>query len=145
MLFLVTMVWVSHSKTLNNSINRLHKRALNFVHNDFLSRFSELLEKEKSVIIHHHTLQTLACKIFKIKNNMAPEIFTETFPSRKVVIILGSLQMRSIKTVIYGSETTSRLGLKIWEVLPTEFKNIGTLHYSNRKLVNGHKSSFYNM
>ena len=34
--------------------------------------------------------------------------------------------MRSIKTVIYGSETTSRLGLKIWEVLPTEFKNIGT-------------------
>ena len=76
---------------------------------------------------------------------MAPEIFTETFPSRKVVIILGSLQMRSIKTVIYGSETTSRLGLKIWEVLPTEFKNIGTLHYSNRKLVNGHTSSFYNM
>ena len=40
------LVWMSHSGTLNNSINRLHKRALCLVY-DFSSSFTELLEKNK--------------------------------------------------------------------------------------------------
>ena len=47
------LVWMDHSRTLNNHINGLHKRALNLVYNDFSSRFSELLEKDKSVTINH--------------------------------------------------------------------------------------------
>ena len=47
------LVWMNHSRTLNNRINGLHKRALSLVCNDFLSSFSELLEKDKSVTIHH--------------------------------------------------------------------------------------------
>ena len=61
------LVWISHSRTLNNRINGLHKRALSLVYNDFSSRFSELLEKDKSVTIHHRNLQTLAYEIFKVK------------------------------------------------------------------------------
>ena len=34
------------------------------------------------------------------------------------------LQGRSIKTVMYGSETMSSLGPKIWEILSTELKKI---------------------
>ena len=37
------------------------------VYNDFSSSFSELLEKDKSVTIHHCNLQTLAYEIFKVK------------------------------------------------------------------------------
>ena len=59
------LVWMNHSKTLNNRINGLHKRALSLVYNDFSSSFSELLEKDKSVAIHHRNLQTLAYEIFK--------------------------------------------------------------------------------
>ena len=59
-----------HSRTLNDLINRLHKRALSLVYNDFSSSFSELLEKDKSVTIHHRNLQTLAYEIFKVKKNM---------------------------------------------------------------------------
>ena len=47
------LVWMDHSRTLNNRINGLHKTALNLVYNDFSSRFSELLEKDKSVTINH--------------------------------------------------------------------------------------------
>ena len=36
------LVWMNHSRTLNNRINGLHKRALSLVCNDFLSSFSEL-------------------------------------------------------------------------------------------------------
>ena len=34
------------------------------------------------------------------------------------------LQGRSIKTVMYGSETISSLEPKIWDILPVELKNI---------------------
>ena len=42
------LVWMNHSRTLNNHINGLHKRTLNLVYNDFSSSFSEILEKDKS-------------------------------------------------------------------------------------------------
>ena len=61
------LVWMNHSRALNNRINGLHKRALSLVYNDFSSSFSELLEKDKSVTIHHRNLQTLAYEIFKVK------------------------------------------------------------------------------
>ena len=61
------LVWMNHRRTLNNHINGLHKRALSLAYNDFSSSFSELLEKNKSVTIHHHNFQTLAYEIFKVK------------------------------------------------------------------------------
>ena len=121
------LVWMNHSRTLNNCINGLHKRALSLVHSDFSSRFSELLKKDKSVTAHHRNLQTLAYEIFQVKNNMVPEILTEIFPQKKSNYSLKNsttLQGRSIKTVMYGSETISSLGPKIWDILPTELKKI---------------------
>ena len=57
------LVWMNHSKTLNNRINGMHRRAFSLVYNDFSSSFSELLEKGKSVTIRHRNLQTLAYEI----------------------------------------------------------------------------------
>ena len=48
-----------HFTSTNNCISGLHKRALSLVYNDFSSSFSELLEKDKSVTIHHHNLKSL--------------------------------------------------------------------------------------
>ena len=64
------LVWINHSRTLNNRINGLHKSALSLVYDDLSSSFSKLLEKGKSVAIHHRNLQTPAYEIFKVKNNM---------------------------------------------------------------------------
>ena len=61
------LVWMNHSRTLNNHINGLHKRALSLVCNNFSSSFSELLEKDKSVTIHYRNLQTVAYEILKLK------------------------------------------------------------------------------
>ena len=138
-------LWMNHSRTLNNRIDVLHKRALSLVYNDFSSSFSELLEKDKSVTIHHRNLQTPAYEIFKVKNNMAPEILTEIFPQKENNYSLRNrttLQGRSIKTVMYGSEAISSLGPKIWNILPTELKKLCLLHYSKRKFVNGPKELY---
>ena len=46
------LVWMCHSKKLNNKINRLQKRALRIVYHDKSPTFYQLLEKDKSVTIH---------------------------------------------------------------------------------------------
>ena len=121
------LVWMNHSRTLNNCVNGLYKRALSLVYHDFSSKFSELLEKDKSVTIQSRNLQTLAYEIFKIKKNMASEILTEILPQKKSNYSLRNsptLEGRSVKTVVYGSETIFSLGPKIWDILPTELKII---------------------
>ena len=103
---------MKHSRTSNYCIKGLHKRALSLVYNDFSSSFSELLEKDKSVTIHHRNLQTLAYEIFKVKNNMAPEILTGIFFQKESNYSLRhstTLQDRSIENVMYSSGTISSL------------------------------------
>jgi len=39
-----------------NKVNRLHGRALRLVYNDYNSSFDDLLDKYKSVTVHHATL-----------------------------------------------------------------------------------------
>ena len=47
------------------------------------SAFEELLSKDNSVSIYHRNLQILPIEMFLIKNNMDPEILTETFQDLK--------------------------------------------------------------
>ena len=73
------LVWMFHSRELNNRINRIHERALRLVYQDNSLSFAELLEKDNSVTIHQRNLQVLATKIFKLKNGLAPEIMKVVF------------------------------------------------------------------
>ena len=118
------LVWINHCRTLNNRINGLHKRAPNLVDNDFSSIFFRTLRNRK---IYYRNLQTLAYKIFKIKNNVPPEILREFFSQRNQLNTLRNsttLQGRSMKTVMYGLEIISSLGPKLWDILLTKLKNI---------------------
>ena len=73
------LVWMFHSKTLNNKISSIHERALRITYYDRKSFFEKLLRKENTVSIHHRNLQVLATEIFKIKSNMVLEILNEIF------------------------------------------------------------------
>ena len=59
------LVWMFHSRSLNNKINRIHERALRITYNDKSSNFQELLDKDNSVTIHHRNIRTLAIEIYK--------------------------------------------------------------------------------
>ena len=81
-----------HSRTLNNKINSAHERALRIIYNDRESSFKELLRKDNPVSIHHRNLQVLEKEIFKIKNNMTPEILNEISRTGHHRIIYGKTQ-----------------------------------------------------
>ena len=72
-------------------------------------------------------MQTLAYEIFKVKDNMTPNIMTEIFPHKESNYNLRNstvLQDRSIKTIMYGSKSVSSVGPKIWDILQTELKTV---------------------
>ena len=73
------VIWMCHSRALNNKINRLHERCLRIIYNDKTSTFKELLEKDKSLSIHCRNIQVLATEMYKVVSEMAPAIMNETF------------------------------------------------------------------
>ena len=57
------LIWMCHSRKINNQIYRLHERALRLAYNNKTSSFRELLEKDKSVTIHERNIQVLLTEI----------------------------------------------------------------------------------
>ena len=70
------LIWMFHTRTLNNTINRLHEKALGIVYEDYKSKFDELLE-HGFFTIHHRNIQTLPVEIFKFLNGLSPQIMNE--------------------------------------------------------------------
>ena len=60
------LIWMFHSRGLNNKINRIHERALRITYNDKLSSYGEPLTKDSSVTIHHRNIRALVIEIYKV-------------------------------------------------------------------------------
>ena len=124
------VIWMCHSRALNNKINRLHERCLRIIYNDKTSTFKELLEKDNSVSIHYRNIQALAIEMYKVANGMSPEIMNEIFQLREKshynLRYTSESIISPIHSVCHGSESLSCLGRKIWELIPPVIRQIDT-------------------
>ena len=120
-----------HSRALNNRINNLHERALWIVYQDKLSDFEALLKNDKSVTIHARTLHYLVTEVYKAKNNISLEIMRDIFhfkENENYNLKSGThLASRNMRKILFGKETLSNLGAKIWMLLSEELKNSSCL------------------
>ena len=62
------LIWMFHSRVINNKINRLHERCLRIVYSDNQSTSEELLEKDNTVLVHQRNL--LVYKTNRINPNL---------------------------------------------------------------------------
>ena len=126
-----------HNRTLNRKINRLHERALRIVYKNDSLTFQELLTKDNSFTIHERNLQKLAIEMFKIKHKISPTPIQDLFTYKTHNHELRNKrlwQVRNVKTGIYGTETVSFMGAKIWELIPNDIKDSNTLQEFKRKV-----------
>ena len=110
------LVWMSHSRNMNNIINKIHEKTLRLVYKDEENLSSDdLLKKDKSVSIHQRNLQILATEIYKAKNDLGPEIMKDIFHSVQKPYNLrndSTLQRRRNRTLYFGTESISSLARK---------------------------------
>ena len=66
-------VWMFHSRTLNNRINKLREKVLRLVYNDSSSSFGEFLKKYNSFTIHHQNIQKLAIENLESEASWSPQ------------------------------------------------------------------------
>ena len=103
------IVWMFHSRKLNERINHIHERALRIVYKDFNSSFQELLTEDNSLNIRHKNLQKLVTEIFKVKNGLSPELMNDVFESMEKPYsprTTSHFRSRKIRTTRYGIETS---------------------------------------
>ena len=125
------LVWMFHSRKLNNKINKLQERSLRIIYRDGTSSFEDLLKKDGSVTVHHRNIQTLAVEMFKVKNNLSPKIIQDLFKLRNDLPNIRSSNefcLPTPHTVKYGTESLRYLGPKIWNILPNSLKKSSSLY-----------------
>ena len=119
------LIWMCHSRALNNKINKLHERALRQVYTDKSLTFEQMLEKDGSVTIHQRNLQKLATEMYKVKNGLSPKIMADLF----TVKTHGNSDfvIPQVKTVNRGIETIRYRGPLTWDLVPEEIKQSESL------------------
>ena len=125
------LVWMCHTRRLNNKINILHERCLRLIYNDYQSTFQELLDKDNSVSIHYRNIRTLATEIYKFVNGISAPIMDEIFSlnDTSTFNLRSQNPLKRIipKTVWYGTESLSYLAPKIWDIVPDDIKDSNSL------------------
>ena len=123
------LIWLCHSRSLNNRINRIHERAFRIVFNDNISSFEELINKSGSVRVHH--------EIYKALHNLSPPLMSELFQLKNIKYNLRqgkTFICNNVKTVHYGTETISYLAPKFWQLIPHTQKNTDSLNVFKRNI-----------
>ena len=131
------LIWMFHSRGLNNKINCIHERALRITYKDKSSTFQELLEKDNSVSIHHRNVLKLAIEIYKVLHGFSPPILNDIFVpvSRPYNFRRNdTLQRRRVNSVRHCTESVSFLGPKIWDLVPSDIKLSQSLSIFKRKI-----------
>ena len=131
------LVWMFHSRTINNKINRLHERALRVIYTDHTSTFEELLTKDKSVTIHQRNLQYLAIEMFKSKNALSPAFMKDVFKEQKLTYSLRKVtefKRRNVRSVYHGTESIANIAPQIWSQIPDDIKNAESLSEFKAKI-----------
>ena len=132
------LVWMFHSRTLNNRISKIYEKALRLVYkNETFSSFDDLLKKDKSVSIHQKNLQILATEIYKTKNDLGPKIMKDTFHFIQKLYNLRNdpeLQRGRNRTACFGTESISSLAQKIWELVLSDIRSQNLLEIFKEKI-----------
>ena len=70
-------------------VNTLRKKVSRLLCRDNNAAFEELLDKNNSVAVHHEIFQLLGIAIFKVRNDLMPDILKEVFEFKYFAYNLG--------------------------------------------------------
>ena len=115
------LIWMFCGKIVNDSIDRVHKRALRILIDDHESMFEVLLVKNDEINIHTQNLRVLMIVIYKTLNNTNPPFmqghFIKKTPGLKIY-----KQIPAAKSITFGIDSIKFRGSLLWNSIPDLIK-----------------------
>ena len=131
------LAWMHCSPKSTRKIEYIQERALRLLLNDYCNNYGTLLNlaNKSTMSIKRHKI--LAKEIFKTLNNLNPVFMKDIFVknTRECSRNASNLFVPSVNGYTYGENSLKFLGPRIWNSLPTHFKEVVTLREFN-KLIN---------
>ena len=97
------------------------KRALRTVYGDHKTKFSQLLNIDKSVTIHQRNLQYLLIEIYRVKKGISPTLINEIFQffENPVYEYRSGVHLpsRNSRKVFVDAESIMNPGVKSWNMV----------------------------
>ena len=122
------LVWYFCNSTSTLKQERIQKRALLFLFDDYESDYAHLLAKANKPTIEVRKLRNLAIEIFKTLNNLNPAFMKSIFTLNTRRLYDSKLVVQNQRTNQYGTNTLRRLAPEIWNALPEEIKNVNNIN-----------------
>ena len=124
------LIWMFCGKTSNDDINRLHKRALRVLLDDYESTFEELLRKRGEHTIHTRNLQKLMLEVYKCLTSDNPSFLWDFFKRKPVnydLRVKDLVQLPETRTLRYGNNSLTFRGSTLWNALPDTIKSANSV------------------
>ena len=120
------LIWMFCRKNEMNRINKVHKRALKAVYNNYPTlSYDDYLQLDNSICFHKRHLQLLMLEVFKSTRHETPLLVEEIFCFKKQHYNLRNkllLKIPAVKSKTYGTNSLFFKASIIWNTLPNEYK-----------------------
>ena len=113
------LAWHFCPKSSQNKIEKIKRRCLQLLTNDYDSDYKQLLEKTEKPTMEIRRLRTLALEIFKTLNDLNPTFMKNIFNfSPHFTHIKHDIFVHPRKIANYGDKSLKSVGPYIWNSLP---------------------------
>ena len=120
------IVWHFCGHTNSLKIEKVHKKSLNVVLNDYVSPYHILLEKVKRPTTYVSRMKSIGLEVFKCLHKCSPTYTTDMFSiSASPYDTRGGIKLIQprVNSSRNGLKSFRYQGAKIWNELPTSMKN----------------------
>ena len=124
-----SVVWMYCGKNSHALIDKIQRKALRAVYNDYTSDYSQLLKIGNHFTIHQINLRSLLLEVYKCLNNINPSFLTDIFQYKTPIYNLRTsnlLFLPRARTISYGLNSFHFKGSMTWNNLPDTIKNCVT-------------------
>ena len=130
------LVWMFHTRDIQNKIDSVHKKALRILFNEPDSNFGDLLIKDGGCTNHMHNIQLLMIEMFKAQNNLEPSLLKDVFEKSdyKGPALRTDKYFKTnlVKSDSFGLNSLQIFGVRLWKLLPDNIKYSISLSLGNQ-------------
>jgi len=119
------IVWMFCGKSTNKFVERVQKKALRAVYNDYSSNYQSLLKRGNHSTIHEMNKESLLVEVFKCLNGENPPILSNIFTYKNINYNLRRSNLLTLPrpNTNYGLNSFKYRGSMAWNNLPDIYKN----------------------